>query len=405
MAGFGKKISWNRQPQYPMRVVQTFSKRNVFTFNSAAGNVNLVDGASSGAVGAGITKTVGAKGVGYKFDATQAEGSLSWGTSYNPFAGAAGLTLVVTYIQTNASAQRKLFGKWGATPHTFLLSINTSSYPFLGVGASTNIEVYRSDSSAGVIGVENTLVARWNGKNGAGGYAFWLNGKKSGAVAVSDSGDPTSIASNTTNNFQIGRDSTADGSPFLGNIYQISGFYGGLTDEECCNLSLNPNLVFQPLSRNIFVGSAAGGTAALTGTISDANEGDIVSGGKTIILTLTGDTWVAAGATFDAQRQNIINGLDSAQTEATGWDAVVKALQGVSGVIRTSDTVVTITLDAQATYNITATETITATITATAVSLGAQIVASPTFAVTATTAGGWLNRGYFWNQTYGHMAR
>ena len=132
---------------------------------------------------------------------------------------------------------------------------------------------------------------------------------------------------------------------------------------------------------------SAGGTAALTGTITTANEGDIVAGGKTIILTLTGDTWVAAGATFDAQRQNIINGIDSAQAEATGWDAVVKATLAVSAVVRTSDTVVTITLTAFATYDITATETITATIPATAVSLGAQIVASPTFQVTATAAG------------------
>jgi len=131
---------------------------------------------------------------------------------------------------------------------------------------------------------------------------------------------------------------------------------------------------------------AAGGSAALTGTATTATEADIVAGGKTIILTLTGDTWVSAGATFDGQRQNIINGLDSDLAEATGWDAVVKGLQGVAGVVRTSDTVVTITLDAQATYNITATETITATIPATALTAAGALVASPAFQVTA--AGG-----------------
>ena len=151
--------------------------------------------------------------------------------------------------------------------------------------------------------------------------------------------------------------------------------------------------------------SSTGGVVALTGTVTTATEADIVTGGKTIILTLTGDTWVAAGATFDAQRQNIINGIDSAQAEATGWDAVVKALQGVAGVVRTSATVVTITLDAQATYNITATETITATIPATALTGAVALVATPTFTVTAVTAGGWLNRGYWWSQTYGNLAR
>lgn len=122
--------------------------------------------------------------------------------------------------------------------------------------------------------------------------------------------------------------------------------------------------------------------AALTGTAtSSITEDDIVAGGKTIILTLTGDTWVASGATFNAQRQNIINGLDSAQAEAAGWDAVVKATQGVAGVVRTSDTVVTITLDAFASYNITAQETITATIPSSAITGGGGMVASPTFTV------------------------
>lgn len=126
-------------------------------------------------------------------------------------------------------------------------------------------------------------------------------------------------------------------------------------------------------------------TAAITGTATASiSETDIVSGGKTVIITLTGDAWVAAGASFDAQRQNIINGMDSAQSELLGWDNTVKALQGVAGVVRTSDTVATITLDAQATYNITATETITVTVPATALVGAGAVVGSPTFTVTAT---------------------
>ena len=127
-------------------------------------------------------------------------------------------------------------------------------------------------------------------------------------------------------------------------------------------------------------------TAAVTGTATASiSETDIVTGGKTVIITLTHDTWVPT-ASFDAQRQNIINGMDSAQSELLGWDNVVKALQGVAGVIRTSDTVVTITLDAQITYDITSTETITVTVPSTAVVRGTQITASPTFTVAATGA-------------------
>jgi hypothetical protein len=133
----------------------------------------------------------------------------------------------------------------------------------------------------------------------------------------------------------------------------------------------------------------SGATAVLTGTaVPTLTETDIVTGGKTIIITLTGDTWVAAGAPFDGQRQNIINGFDGSDSEPGGWDAVVKATEGVSAIARTSDTVVTWTLSAFATFDITALTTITGTIPASAVSGGVSIVATPTFTVTATASAG-----------------
>lgn len=123
-------------------------------------------------------------------------------------------------------------------------------------------------------------------------------------------------------------------------------------------------------------------SAAITGTATASiTESDIVTGGKTIIITLTGDTWVTSGATFDGQRANIASGIDSAQSEANGWDAVVKAGIDVGDVVRTSDTVVTVTLDPEATYDITAQETITVTIPGSALTGAAQIIATPTFTV------------------------
>ena len=124
-------------------------------------------------------------------------------------------------------------------------------------------------------------------------------------------------------------------------------------------------------------------SAAITGTITaSVNEADIVAGGKTLIITLTGDKWIAAGAgSFGLVRDDIIGGCDSAQSEATGWDLVPKITQSVEGVIRTSDTVVTITWDAFATYNITAQETITVTVPSVAVVNGVGPVATPTFTI------------------------
>jgi len=126
-------------------------------------------------------------------------------------------------------------------------------------------------------------------------------------------------------------------------------------------------------------------SVALEGTILDSTgETDIVDGGKTIILILTNDTWPAVGAAFNAQRQAIIDGLDAAETEATGWNAEVRDKEVVGAVVRDSDTQVTITLTAAADYDTTAEETITMTVPASAlVTSASAVVASPTFMISS----------------------
>ena len=129
-------------------------------------------------------------------------------------------------------------------------------------------------------------------------------------------------------------------------------------------------------------------SAALTGTItSSATKQSIRDGGTTALITLTDTTWVAAGATFDAQRQNIIDGLDSAQSETNGWNNEVRDKLGVSAVVRTSDTLVTITIPAADVedYRITSNETITVTVPASAISTAGALTASPTALISAST--------------------
>ena len=129
-------------------------------------------------------------------------------------------------------------------------------------------------------------------------------------------------------------------------------------------------------------------TAALSGTLlPSGTKAEIVAGAETLVITLTNDTWDATIGADNAKTTALINGIDSAQAEATGWDAVVKANMTFNDVTRTSDTVVTITLGAEATYDITADETITITVPATAVTSGGPITATPTFDVLATPAG------------------
>ena len=146
--------------------------------------------------------------------------------------------------------------------------------------------------------------------------------------------------------------------------------------------------------------AVAPATAAVTGTATASiNESDVVTGGKTIIITLANDTWIAAGAgSFDLQRDEILQGLDSAQSEATGWNAIIRDLELVTAVVRTSDTVVTITLNAAALYDITAQETITVTVPGTAVNGTVAITATPTF--TVSTVGGAAGLMFFGTNRY-----
>ena len=140
-----------------------------------------------------------------------------------------------------------------------------------------------------------------------------------------------------------------------------------------------------------------GATATIGGTVvPNALDTSIVSGGQTIEITLSGDTWVAAGPTFDAQRQAIINGLNSDGVELTGWNNEVRDKEVVTAVVRTSDTLVTITLSPSASYAITADETITVTVPASAlVTSVAPIVGAPTFDVLTTAAPSAIPIGLF----------
>ena len=129
-------------------------------------------------------------------------------------------------------------------------------------------------------------------------------------------------------------------------------------------------------------------SVALTGTAPNATEAEIVTGGKTIILTLTGDQWhTDVGADNDVT-DALIAGIDSNKSEATGWDAVVKGNMVYTDVTRDTATQVTILLGAEATFDITAAETITVTVPASAlIGSGSPVVASPTFLVATEAAG------------------
>lgn len=124
---------------------------------------------------------------------------------------------------------------------------------------------------------------------------------------------------------------------------------------------------------------------AVSGTIVMSKaETDIVAGADTIVLIVSGDTWVATLGADNAITQALIDGLLSDKNQTNGWNNIVKDGLTAAQVTRTSDTIVTITLPAFSTYDISGTETITVTAPATALSGAVALVGAPTFDITAT---------------------
>jgi len=140
------------------------------------------------------------------------------------------------------------------------------------------------------------------------------------------------------------------------------------------------------------VAEDAGVASVLTGTMIDTvDEDDITTGGKTIIITLTGDTFKAAGTGpigSTADTQELIDGFDAASSPTNGWNNEVRDKAAPTEVVRTSSTVATWTVVAQAGYDISAQETITGTIpTAVLVTGAGAITSTPTFTIDEVTTG------------------
>ncbi len=108
-------------------------------------------------------------------------------------------------------------------------------------------------------------------------------------------------------------------------------------------------------------------TIALTGTMvaGGVTEAEMVTGGETLIITLTGDTWDADIGSDNAQTTALLAGI-------TGDDdyATIAALTDFEDVARTNATTVTITYPVGTGYSIAADEDVSVAVPASALVLG-----------------------------------
>jgi hypothetical protein len=152
---------------------------------------------------------------------------------------------------------------------------------------------------------------------------------------------------------------------------------------------LSREIIFKPgrdiKTRNdILAGDVHSGnvapTIALTGTAitSGLLEAEVVTGSETVIITLTNDTWAPTLGADNAITTAFLAAITGDDAGANGFDDEVALVHG--NLVRTSDTVVTLTLPAAASYSPTADETITVAPPASSVVRGVA-PASQTFVV------------------------
>jgi len=235
-------------------------------------------------------------------------------------------------------------------------------------------------------GAQHVISLEWPKNTEAGPYCIRING------VIEDTDSP-----GTQGSIDI------DGSLTLGNRPSgarssgliIKAFY--MAERAIPRLGKDPFKFLKPKTPPVYFTPVSSSGITVTGTaVPTQTEADIVTGGKTIILTLTGDTFVTGTSSEDG----IAGGSDSdIAASGTNWDSLIKtALDNTDVALSVGDTVATITLPAFGTYDIPSTETITWTIPAASLTTGtSDIIATPTHTVTPSAAGGILSPYYFTN--------
>ena len=99
---------------------------------------------------------------------------------------------------------------------------------------------------------------------------------------------------------------------------------------------------FDSTSPPFIIAPVNGQSASLSGTVTTATESDIVTGGKTLVITLKNDVWAEDVASKDTKLAALSNEIKAGSSSV--WTLTA------SNVVRTKDTVLTITLPPVTTY-------------------------------------------------------
>ncbi len=227
------------------------------------------------------------------------------------------------------------------------------------------------------VGSYHTYAITYDGTQAASGIKLYRDGVQ--VDTTDDNSGAYDQAQNTTNSLKIGNSPIS--SLFSDGKIDVSRWYSSVrtVDQLFADHS-------QLINNGAFWGTwvdQGAATAAISGTAAGSTEQQIRELNRTVVIDLTGDTFVASGPTFDGIRQDIIDGITAGASPTNGWNNVVRDSGLVVGnVVRNSDTQVQVNLQGYPGYQTDSTETITVTVPASALAGAVPLVGTPTFNVT-----------------------
>ncbi len=180
--------------------------------------------------------------------------------------------------------------------------------------------------------------------------------------------------------------------PMLSLGDKVDGTYESYTTGNDIHIQEGQHLVLLAVDNNnnkirafadlsISSGQISKAVATLGGTIvtTETGEDDIRTGGKTLTITLTGNSWVDDLADEELKQNLLFDSLEASGTEKAEWDKVITKLKATSGCIALAPnrSTVTITFPKVAGYNITVNQTVKVSIPSSLLSYAATIKPAP----------------------------
>lgn len=282
-----------RQPQGAAKIDwgNPLNRDLVFAFDAASGKRDLVSGARGGAVGAGVSRSVGANGLKYDFSGSQSSGAFDFGVHHG-MDGAKGCTFDILIYFNAANPNAHFFGQWDGVYQEFLLQANGSGglvwVPADGPGAGLARTRFDGSGLFAAAGLYR-IIAAWRGGTD---ITVLVNGVDKTASFSTISSAASAVGSdNTSDLLQLG--TVAGGSALNGSIYFARAWRAGKSKAECRLLATNPYLIHP--RRKLLIGV----TVQIARPVADLSNTGWVPSTGTDLYPMIGET-VRDDATFIA---------------------------------------------------------------------------------------------------------